>query len=143
MTNIFSSLLEIWLSNYEQTLSNLGESEVNNQSMEDLIELLEDSDGLYRQSLTDNETYGSLQLRQEVSKFYDRNGTKESPKSCVALLPACSIGTDFHQNLPLLNLLEASVMGFRQSDRNQSEEISRLYDGLHPPEYILATARTT
>lgn len=71
MTNMFPSFLEIWLSKYEQAPLNLGESGVTNQSVGDLIELLEDPDKLYQLSLANNDTYGSLGLRQEISKFYD------------------------------------------------------------------------
>ncbi|OYE04340.1 guanitoxin biosynthesis PLP-dependent (S)-gamma-hydroxy-L-arginine cyclodehydratase GntC [Nostoc sp. 'Peltigera membranacea cyanobiont' 232] len=65
------SFLEIWLSKYEQASYNLGESGVANQSVGDLIQLLDDPEELYRVSLANNDTYGSLELRKAISTLYD------------------------------------------------------------------------
>lgn len=68
---ITPSFLEMWLSKYEQAPYNLGESGVSNQSVGDIIHLLDDPGKLYQLSLMNNDTYGSLALRKTISNFYD------------------------------------------------------------------------
>lgn len=70
------SLLETWLLEYEKAPCNLGESSVTNLSVVELIELTECEAEFYNLSLENNDTYGSLGLREAIASVYE-NVTSE------------------------------------------------------------------
>ena len=61
------SLLETWLLEYEKSPYNLGESSVTNWSVAELIKLTECESEFYSLSLENNNTYGSLGLREAIA----------------------------------------------------------------------------
>lgn len=61
------SLLETWLSKHEKAPYNLGESSVTNLSVGELIELTQCEAEFYSLSLENNDTYGSLGLRDDIN----------------------------------------------------------------------------
>jgi len=65
------SLLETWLLEYEKSPYNLGESSVTNLSVAELIELTECESEFYSLSLENNDTYGSLGLREAIASVYE------------------------------------------------------------------------
>lgn len=65
------SLLETWLLKYEKSPYNLGESSVTNLSLAELIKLTECESEFYSLSLENNDTYGSLGLREAIASVYE------------------------------------------------------------------------
>ena len=65
------SLLETWLLEHEKSLYNLGESSVTNLSVAELIKLTECESEFYSLSLENNDTYGSLGLREAIASVYE------------------------------------------------------------------------
>ena len=63
------ALLEIWLSEYERVPYNLGESSVNNFTLGELLSLTGDRDALDKLSLMNNDTHGSLRLREAIASL--------------------------------------------------------------------------
>lgn len=63
------ALLETWLSEYEQAPYNLGESSVDNLSLGELLEIAGDRDAIYKLNLINNETHGSLRLREAIAEL--------------------------------------------------------------------------
>lgn len=68
---IETSLLETWLVKYEKSLYNLGESGVENFSLAEFIRLTGCGEELNKLSLENNDTYGSLGLRETIASVYD------------------------------------------------------------------------
>lgn len=65
------SLLELWLEKYDRAPYNLSSSGVTCFSFDELIKLTECEDELHHLSLTYNDTYGSLGLREAIASVYD------------------------------------------------------------------------
>ncbi len=65
------SLLETWLSEYEKSSYHLGGSGVTNLSVAELIKLTGCESELYNLSLENNDTYGSLGLREAIASVYE------------------------------------------------------------------------
>lgn len=63
------ALLEKWLSQYEKVPYNLGESSVDNFTLGELLNLTGDRDSLDQLSLMNNDTYGSLRLREAIASL--------------------------------------------------------------------------
>ncbi len=63
------ALLEKWLSQYEDAPYNLGESNVDNFTLGELLSLTGDSDALNQLSLMNNHTYGSVRLREAIASL--------------------------------------------------------------------------
>lgn len=71
------ALLETWLLKYEKSPYNLGESSVTNLSVGELIKLTECESEFFSLSLENNDTYGSLGLREAIASVYE-NVTPEN-----------------------------------------------------------------
>jgi len=71
MNNAAPALLETWLSKYEHSPYNLGESSVENYSLGELLKLTNIEHKLNDISLANNDTRGSLLLRESISDIYD------------------------------------------------------------------------
>lgn len=67
--NIQPAFLETWLSKYEKLPYNLGESGVDNFIVDDLLELTSSRQEIERLSLSNNDTYGSLRLREAIASM--------------------------------------------------------------------------
>ena len=65
------SLLETWLLEYEKAPCNLGESSVTNLSVAELLDLTKCEAEFYSLSLDNNDTYGSLGLREAIASVYE------------------------------------------------------------------------
>ena len=72
MMNIQPALLETWLSEYENAPYNLGESSVDNYSVGELLTLTDSKELLLQLSLDNNDTYGSLALREAIVDVYEQ-----------------------------------------------------------------------
>ncbi len=71
MMKIEPSLLETWLLKYEKAPYNLGESNVKNLTVGELMSLTGCSiEELYQLSLANNDTYGSLGLRKAIASLH-------------------------------------------------------------------------
>ena len=63
------ALLETWLSEYEKVPYNLGESSVDNFTFEELVNLIGGRQDIDKLSLANNDTYGSLRLREAIASL--------------------------------------------------------------------------
>lgn len=66
------SLLETWLLKYEKSPYNLGESGVSSLSVAELLKMTNCESELHNLSLENNDTYGSLGLREAISSVYEQ-----------------------------------------------------------------------
>ncbi|MEH2408072.1 aminotransferase class I/II-fold pyridoxal phosphate-dependent enzyme [Nostoc sp.] len=66
---IQSALLEMWLSEYKRVSYNLGESSVDNFTLGELLSLTGDRDAIDKLSLMNNDTHGSLRLREAIASL--------------------------------------------------------------------------
>jgi len=76
MSHVAPALLETWLSEYEHSPYNLGESSVDNYTLGELLELTNTTDQLHQISLANNDTRGSLLLRESIADIYENVNPK-------------------------------------------------------------------